>query len=138
MDASTVTVPPTPTRRGTLDGINAQPCIIVDLTSDARAPISSGEGGSACRWRSVRLTAPNGRLAHLPADVDLKANRVYLEMEDLPDTAACVRVNGSFAGGSIGAPQRVNVTAQVKAGPNAIEILPRAPKSARLLVVPCK
>jgi hypothetical protein len=75
-------------------------------------------------------------LAELPVDVDLTANRVYLEMDDLPDAAASVRVNGCFAGGCIGAPLRVNVTGQVKAGPNAIEIQPQAPKSARLLIVP--
>jgi hypothetical protein len=59
-------------------------------------------------------------------------------MDDLPDTAAAVRVNGNFAGGCIGAPLRVNVTTQIKLGPNTIEIQPQAPKSARLLVVPCK
>jgi hypothetical protein len=30
------------------------------------------------------------------------------------------------------------VTTQIKLGPNTIEIQPQAPKSARLLVVPCK
>ncbi len=76
--------------------------------------------------------------AELPADVDLATHRVYLEMDDLPDTAAAVHVNGNFAGGCIGAPLRVNVTTQIKLGPNTIEIQPQAPKSARLLVVPCK
>ena len=70
--------------------------------------------------------------------MDLTAHRVYLELDDLPDGAAAVRVNGGFAGGCIGAPLRVNVTAQIKAGPNTIEIQPQAPKSARLLVVPGK
>jgi len=59
-------------------------------------------------------------------------------MDDLPDGAAAVRVNGSFAGGCIGAPLLVNVTAQIKPGPNTIEIQPQAPKSARLLIVPGK
>jgi hypothetical protein len=63
---------------------------------------------------------------------------VYLELEDLPDTAAAVRVNGRFAGGCIGAPLRVNVTAQLQPGSNTIEIQPQAPKSARLLILPGK
>lgn len=76
--------------------------------------------------------------AELPADVDLRGQRVYLDMDGLPDGAAAVRVNGCFAGGCIGAPLRVNVTAHIKPGHNMIEIQPQAPKSARLLVVPGK
>ena len=48
------------------------------------------------------------------------------------DTAAAVRVNGNFAVGCIGAPLRVNVTAQIKTGSNTIEIQPQAPKSAHV------
>ncbi len=76
--------------------------------------------------------------AALPAGVDLNSHRVYLEMDDLPDAAAAVRVNGDFAGGCIGAPLRVNVTAQIRPGQNTIEIQPQAPKAARLLLVPCE
>ncbi len=74
--------------------------------------------------------------AELPVDVNLKTHRVYLEMDDLPDTAAAIRVNGNFAGGCIGAPLRVNITDLIKSGSNTIEIQPLAPKSARLRVVP--
>jgi hypothetical protein len=77
-------------------------------------------------------------VAELPADVDLKSARVCLEMEGLPDAAACVRVNGAFAGGCIGGPTRVNVTAQLKPGKNTIEILPQAPKEVKLVVYPIR
>lgn len=74
----------------------------------------------------------------LPAGVDLRSDRVYLEMDDLPDTAASVHVNGRFAGGCLGLPARVNVTAQVKVGANEIVIVPCAPKSARLVIEQAK
>ena len=48
------------------------------------------------------------------------------------------RGNGDFAGGFIAGPARVNVTAQLKPGQNTIEILPQAPKGARLVVYPVK
>jgi hypothetical protein len=97
-----------------------------------------GTGGRQRLTVSPIQADPFLGLAELPADVDLTAYRVYLELDDLPDGAAAVRVNRGFAGGCIGAPLRVNVTACVKAGSNTIEIQPQAPKSARLLVVPRK
>jgi len=95
-----------------------------------------GTGGRRRLTASPIQSDPFIGQADLPADVDLRAERVYLEMDELPDAAACVRVNGRFAGGCLGTPLRVNVTAQLKAGPNTIEILPCAPKSARLVIVP--
>lgn len=73
--------------------------------------------------------------ADIPASLDLRSCRVYLEMDGLPDTAASVRVNGQFAGGCVGQPAHVNVTAHLKAGVNEIVILPQAPKSARLVIL---
>lgn len=75
-----------------------------------------------------------GRCA-LPADADLKACRIYLEMDDLPppELAAAVKVNGKPAGGVIGRPFRVEVTGRLKPGENVVEIQPVAPKEARLI-----
>jgi hypothetical protein len=73
----------------------------------------------------------HGRVT-IPADVDLARCRVYLEMDDLPDDAAAVKVNGASAGGLIGKPSRLDITRHLKAGENAITIEPLAPKAARL------
>jgi hypothetical protein len=57
-------------------------------------------------------------------------------MDDLPGGSASVSVNGAFAGGVIGRPWRLDVTRAVKAGANAIEIVPQSPKRARLVAYP--
>ena len=59
----------------------------------------------------------------------------YLEMLDLPapEQAAAVTVNGRYAGGVIGKPFRLDVTAHLQPGENTIEIAPLAPKAARLV-----
>ncbi len=61
--------------------------------------------------------------------------RVYLEMLELPapEQAAAVTVNGQYAGGVIGKPFRLEVTAHLKPGENTIVIAPLAPKAARLV-----
>lgn len=64
--------------------------------------------------------------------------RAYLEMDELPEDSASVMVNGNYAGGVIGKPFRVNVTSFLKPGANIVDILPRAPKSARLVFHPAK
>ncbi len=69
----------------------------------------------------------------IPADLDLKQYRVYLEMQDLPDTSAAVTVNGQPAGGVIGRPCRVNIGTLLKSGENRIEIAPLPPAAARLV-----
>ena len=69
----------------------------------------------------------------IPADVDLAKCRVYLQMDDLPDKSAAVTINGDKAGGVIGRPTRLNITAQLKPGENTIVIEPLAPKAARLV-----
>ena len=72
----------------------------------------------------------------LPASVDLKNSRIYLEVDDLaPEAAARVTVNGHFAGGFIGAPLRLDVTAHLQAGANTFRLEPFAPQAARLTLV---
>ncbi len=69
----------------------------------------------------------------VPLYVDPAKYRIYVEMEELPDTAGSVKVNGVLAGGVIGKPCRVNVSGLVKAGENTIEIRPLSPKGVRLV-----
>lgn len=71
----------------------------------------------------------------IPAAVKLASSRVYLEMDDVtPEAAARVTVNGKDAGGCIGMPMRLDVTAHLKSGANTIRIEPFPPKAARLVV----
>ncbi len=73
----------------------------------------------------------------LPADWLTDHSRVYVEMDEISiEPAAAIRLNGQAAGGCIGKPYRVNITAQANAGANQIEILPFAPKSARIVAYP--
>jgi hypothetical protein len=88
-------------------------------------------------WRAGRCPSPAGAAGRceVPAGLNLKACRVFLEMDDLPppEMAAAVKVNGKAAGGCIGRPYRVEVTNLLKAGTNAVEIQPVAPREARLV-----
>ncbi|MFW6163597.1 MAG: glycosyl hydrolase, partial [Planctomycetota bacterium] len=71
----------------------------------------------------------------LPDGLDLSRVRVYLVMEDLaPEEAARVTVNGADAGGLIGKPLRLEVTAHLRTGANTIRIEPFAPETAHLAV----
>ncbi|MCX6873590.1 MAG: glycosyl hydrolase [Verrucomicrobia bacterium] len=73
----------------------------------------------------------------LPADVDLGASRIYLELDTLaPEEAAAITVNGQPAGGFICKPFRLEVTRYLKAGENTLEIAPFTPASAHLAVYP--
>lgn len=72
----------------------------------------------------------------LPADVDLSACRVYLEMDELPDTSAAVTVNGQKAGGMVGRPCRLEIGRLLKSGENEVLIEPLPPKAARLVFYP--
>lgn len=94
-----------------------------------------GAGGRRLTVSPIQADPFLGRV-ELPPDLDLAAHRIYLELDGVPDEAAAVRVNDRLAGGCLGAPLRVNVTRQLRAGTNTIEIQPQAPRSARLLVVP--
>lgn len=84
----------------------------------------------------VKAADPFRGRATIPADVNLQKCRVFLEMDDLPDEAAAITVNGTKAGGLIGRPLRLDITRHVKPGENEVLIEPLAPKSARLVVYP--
>ncbi len=78
---------------------------------------------------------PFNGVGRIPAGVDLRTSRVYLELDALaPEEAAAVTVNGQAAGGFIGRPFRLEVTKLLQAGDNRIVIAPFAPGSAKLLV----
>jgi hypothetical protein len=81
----------------------------------------------------VKTADPFHGRATIPADMNLAHCRVYLEMDDLPDDSAAVKVNGASAGGVIGKPSRLDITGHVKAGENTIEIEPLAPQAARIV-----
>ncbi|TWT85057.1 hypothetical protein CA13_65390 [Planctomycetes bacterium CA13] len=72
-----------------------------------------------------RVTVPNAWLD--------RGLRIVLEADSIvPEAAAAITVNGQKAGGFIGAPLRVDVSAYLKAGENTIEIDPLAPAGVRL------
>ncbi len=59
--------------------------------------------------------------------------RIYVETSDIPhEGAAAVTINGDYAGGFIGKPNRVDITSHVKVGQNTIQIEPFAPQSVRV------
>ena len=73
----------------------------------------------------------------IPADIDLRVSRIYLECDELAvEAAASITVNGRYAGGFIGKPFRLDLTKQLQAGTNSIRIEPFAPTTARLIVYP--
>jgi hypothetical protein len=90
------------------------------------------------RYTSIPLEAdPFTGIGTIPSDVNLTTSRVYLELDAIsPEEAATITVNGKAAGGFIGRPFRLEVTQLLKTGDNRIEIVPFAPKSAKLRVFP--
>ena len=90
------------------------------------------------RYTSIPLEAdPFTGIGTIPSDVNLATSRVYLELDAIsPEEAATIKVNGKAAGGFIGRPFRLEVTQLLKTGDNRIEIVPFAPKSAKLRVFP--
>ncbi|HOW69520.1 MAG TPA: glycosyl hydrolase [Phycisphaerae bacterium] len=73
----------------------------------------------------------------ISATADLAQSRVWLEMDSLaPEEAARIVVNGQDAGGFIGRPLRLEVTACLRSGRNVVKIEPFAPTSARLVLRP--
>ncbi len=83
----------------------------------------------------LKAADPFHGLAAVPMNFNPASYRVYLEMDELPapELAAAVTVNGRYAGGVIGRPFRLDVTAYLKAGGNNIDIAPLAPRAARLV-----
>ena len=131
------------------------PLRLDDSTSMARAPIAlvrdpAGQAATPAANQPVppgkrRTLSPlvadpyHGRCT-IPGDLDLARYRVYLELDELPlpELSAAVTINGAFAGGLIGKPFRLNVSGHLKPGENLIEIVPVAPKSARLVFYPAE
>ncbi len=95
-----------------------------------------GAGGGITR-SPVAAADPFVGRCELPPDLDLARSRVFLVADALaPEEAARVTVNGAPAGGFIGRPFRLDITAHLKPGANSVRIEPFAPKSARLVVYP--
>ena len=85
----------------------------------------------------VKVATPYDGVCELAAAVDLIKSRVYLETAALaPEAAARVTVNGSDAGGFIGAPLRLDVTRLLKPGKNTLRLEPFAPSELHLAVFP--
>ena len=99
-------------------------------------PWGAFDGGRGMTRSPVAAADPfRGRFA-LSAEALAGKQRVCLEMEGLPDDAAAVTVNGDYAGGVIGKPSRLDITARVKRGENAVLIEPLAPKAVRVVIYP--
>jgi hypothetical protein len=95
-------------------------------------PVPTSEAGPTLS--PVRADPFVGRV-DVPGDLDLARSRAVLEMDELtPEAAARVTVNGTYAGGFIGRPFRLDVTRLLRAGSNEIRIEPFAPRSARLAI----
>ena len=85
----------------------------------------------------VKAATPYDGVRELPAALDLANERVYLEVTALaPEAAARVTVNGSDAGGFIGAPLRLDITRFLKPGTNTMRLEPFAPTEVKLAVYP--
>jgi len=99
--------------------------------------IVGGGGAKSGRLTVSPITADLFRgKCEIPADVDLAKVRAVLVAEGLPDDCAAITVNGAAAGGFLGAPTRLDVTAHLKRGQNVIEIAPLAPKAAKVVIYP--
>ena len=94
-----------------------------------------GRPGAAQLTLSPVKANPFFGSCELPASLDLRQSRVYLQLEGLaPEAAARVTINGKDAGGFIGLPLRLSVTPFLQPGRNRIQIEPFAPATARLAV----
>lgn len=120
-------------RRITLKGQDTQTLSIAELSA-ARKELDRLAAGRPYAMSPVEADPFEG-VVGLPADVNLATSRVCLELDELaPEEAARVTINGGDAGGVIGRPLRLDVTALLKAGENTVKIEPFAPKAARLAV----
>jgi hypothetical protein len=90
-------------------------------------------GGANLTLSPVKADPFLGRV-ELPAAALDASKRVVLELDGIePELAARVTVNGRYAGGVIGRPLRLDITAHVRPGPNTLRIDPFAPKTVRLI-----
>jgi hypothetical protein len=104
-----------------------------------RGPVTDQELSRLAAGRPYTVSPvdpdPFEGVGEIPAAVDLASSRVCLEADEIrPEAAARVTVNGRDAGGFIGNPLRIEVTAYLKSGANTIRIEPFAPRSVRLVV----
>ena len=73
----------------------------------------------------------------IPAEVDRReAARVASRWTTCPTTPQPSPSTAVFAGGVIGKPSRLDITAHVKSGENTIVIEPLAPKAVRVVIYP--
>jgi len=110
-----------------------EPIVITRDANPPAKPPAPEPKGRPLTLGPVKAADPFRGRVTIPADVDLAHCRVYLEMDELLDDSAAVKVNGASAGGVIGKPSRLDVTSHVKAGQNTFEIEPLAPKGARIV-----
>jgi hypothetical protein len=113
-----------------------EPIAIVRDPNPPIAPLAPDSKGRPVTLSPVKAADPFCGRVTIPADVDLSHCRVFLEMEDLPDNSAAVKVNGQPAGGVIGRPTRLDISPLVKPGENSVLIEPLAPKSAKIVFYP--
>lgn len=120
-----------------------------DLATAATIPVAGGPVPPPAPPRPLTHPSPTGMLTlspvtgnpfegscEVPADLDLAAVRVILDMDTPePEAAARVTINGQDAGGFIGNPPHLDVTRRLRHGENSIRIEPFAPRSVRLAVV---
>jgi len=110
-----------------------EPVVLVRDPNPTATPLTpEPKPGRPLTLSPVKAADPFRSRVTIPADVNLEKVRVYLEMDGLPDNSAAVTVNGTKAGGVIGKPTRLEITRQLKAGENTIEIAPLAPQAATL------
>lgn len=103
----------------------------------AIAPYGQGPWGSFGKRHENRSPfAESVETTLAAAHVDLpKGARVYLVCDDVAgEQSAAVTVNGSFAGGFIGQPYRLDLTKAVKPGANTVSIKPFRVKNPRLVI----
>jgi hypothetical protein len=111
------------------------PLVRVIAEKPAEKPAAPAAPGGKFTRSPIAAADPVVGRCELPADLDLAKSRVMLVMDSLaPEEAARVTVNGAYAGGFIGKPFRLDVTALLKSGENTIRIEPFAPKTAHLAV----
>ncbi|MFO1492567.1 MAG: glycosyl hydrolase [Kiritimatiellia bacterium] len=120
-------------RRVTLQGQDPQ-TLSLGESSPARMELERLAAGRPYAASPVEADPFEG-MVELPATVDPASARVCLELDGVaPEEAARVTINGRDAGGMIGRPLRLDVTALLQPGANAVKIEPFAPASVRLAV----
>jgi hypothetical protein len=76
---------------------------------------------------AIRQADPFEGMFTLPEGIDQAQSRICIEMEGVYEGAR-LTVNGSYAGGVIGAPYRIDITKHLKPGENTLLVEPYAPE----------